>query len=174
MIGGFRVIRVVSFVAIHRWLLPMLTLTSHYGLQHTEQREGLPVWGIAQWTATSVTCVMILAMNSCSKRPSMSPISRLTDCQVGWLWTEETAVKITPLPRTLCSPQGASVVAARLCVFLVLWLCEVAVFAWCEFSSLSTFFPTPDSRVGNMLWDQFMEFTELAVGGLTKAECFFG
>lgn len=44
----------------------------------------------------------------------------------------------------------------------------VAVFALCEFSSLFTF-PT-DSRVRNMLCDQFMEFTEPTVGGRHKAQ----
>lgn len=60
---------------------------------------------VAQHEVTSVTYMIILTVRSCSKRPSMRPISRLTDCQVGWHWTVETAVRITPLPPTQCSLQ---------------------------------------------------------------------
>ncbi len=96
--------------------------------------------------------MIIPTMKSCSKPPSMRPISRLTDCQVGWLWTVETAVKITPLPLILCSLQETNFVAVQLRLW-VLRVCVVAVFALCVFSSLSTF--QTDSRVGNMLCDQW-------------------
>ncbi len=58
-------------------------------------------------------------------------------------------------------------------VWLRLWVCSVfvsvaAVFSLCDFSSLCTFLP--DSRVRNLPRDQFMEFTELAVGGWNMAQ----
>lgn len=57
--------------------------------------------------------MIILTMASCSKPLSLRPISRLTDCQVGWLWTEGTAVKIPPLLQTLRSLLEASFEAVR-------------------------------------------------------------
>ena len=96
----FRVIRVAS-------LLLMLTITNIYEYITATYTEVKAVVAheVAQDKVTSVTYMIILGVSSCSKPPSMRPISRLTDCQVGWLWTVETAVKIAPLPLTLCSLQ---------------------------------------------------------------------
>lgn len=71
----------------------------------------------------------------------MRPISRLSDCQVAWLWTEETAVKITPLPLTLCSLQGAnSVAVTKIVSFTVILMCVCVCV--CEASSLCACFST--------------------------------
>lgn len=69
--------------------------------------------GAAEWRETSVMCMIILMMNCSGRLPSMRPISGLTDCQPGWLWTEETAVKNAPLPLTRGPLQGGGVAAAR-------------------------------------------------------------
>lgn len=129
----FRVIRVVSFIAFHSWVADANThLWVHYGNMYSKE-EAL-VYGVAQHGVTSVTYMMILTVKSCSTPPSMRPISRLTDCQVGWRWTVETAVKITPLPLTLCSLQETNFVA----VWLRLWDLSVFVcgyflcFAWVQ------------------------------------------
>lgn len=123
------------------------------------------MYEVAQYKTTSVTCMITPGVKSCSQPLSMRPISRLTDCQVGWLWTVETAVKIAPLPPTLCSLQETNFCgcATEIVSFFVVLVCPAAVFALCEFSSLFTS-PT-DSGVRNLLCDQFMEFTESAVGG---------
>lgn len=118
--------------------------------------------------------MIIRTMKSCSKPPSMRPISRLTDCQVSWLWTEETAVKITPLPLTLCSLQGVSFVAVwpRLLGFFCVCFCALTIFALCEFSTLSAF---PDSRVRNMLCDRIHKIHRIRCGwtahGSTVLRC---
>lgn len=138
----------------YSWCTRSLTFIS-MSTQHFQYRIGFKD-KVAQYIETSVTYMETFAVDRCSKPPSLRPISRLSDCQVSWLWTEETAVKITPLPLTPRSLWGASMIAWLRSGIFTAFLCRLCF-------SPSTFLT--DQRVRNTLCDQFMEFTQSAVGG---------